>query len=238
MKERPILFSGEMVRAILDDRKTQTRRVIKVPRRCRAGGVRDYYPAHRWWVGPHPVSGWWAVDVPDGPPEYAVKNTRGPGFSCPYGRPGDLLWVRETWAHSVTGCEDQGGVTYRADHLDPAGDGPANPVRWRPSIHMPRWASRLSLMVTNVRAEPLQDITAADARAEGIQIPTNSEGTPLLCITERVKTHPLWADPGEATLDDYWTGYFALKWNQINGRRYPWKSGPWVWVVEFEVEYE
>lgn len=126
MKERPILFSGPMVRAILDGRKTQTRRVVKP----RQGMLDD-------WTG----------------------------LPCPYGKPGDRLWVRETCYFE----QPHGEVIYRADPgsekaLDPEFTG----LRWRPSIHMPRWASRITLEIVNVRVERLQDIRVDDARAEGV----------------------------------------------------------------------
>ena len=112
MKERPILFSGEMVRAILDGRKTQTRRVVKPQ------------PDNEWmkWS----ISTWGASGV------LPLKGDK--EIWCPYGIPGDLLWVRETWAKHCIGGEDY--IFYRADS-EPDGDG----APWRPSIHMPRWAS-------------------------------------------------------------------------------------------------
>ena len=186
MKERPILFSGPMVRAILDGRKTMTRRVV----RLRAGEI-----AHEGGDGRL----------------HAVANTTWGDciervIQCPYGVPGDMLWVRETWASDVDGCP--AGLGYRADHLDPRGDGPANPMRWRPSIHMPRWASRLTLEITAVRVERLQDISEADARAEGC---------PAEC-------------PDGNAVD-----WFSGIWDGINAERgYPWSSNPWVWVIGFE----
>ena len=129
MKERPILFGGDMVRAILDGRKTQTRRPVKLDF---SGRVRR---ARRSWH----------LEDPN-----AVN-------ACPFGAPGDRLWVRETWACPQT-------VTYyRADEeaLLPRGE------KWTPSIHMPRWASRIALEVTAVRVERVQDITEKDALAEG-----------------------------------------------------------------------
>jgi len=117
MKERPILFSEPMVRAILAGRKTVTRRVKS-------------------------------------------------GERCPYGIPGDRLWVREAFATAIPGCPN--GICYRADHNDRKGDGPSNPIRWRPSIHMPRWASRILLEVVDARPERLWGITGEDAMREGL----------------------------------------------------------------------
>ncbi len=132
MKERPIMFTGPMVRAILDGRKTQTRRVIR--------------PQPRW-VGDPGIP----FRTEDADPKGIIQ--------CPYGKPGDQLWVRETWAPNE-GDVLAGKAFYRADN---------NTIveRWRPSIHMPRWASRITLEITKVRVERLQDISEEDAKAEG-----------------------------------------------------------------------
>lgn len=133
MRERPILFSGQMVRAILEGRKTQTRRMVKpqaailTDEMARGFGIR--------------------------PP--AVENA--PVIPCPYGQPGDRLWVRETWAvHPETGS-----LLYRADDEAPAD------TRWKPSIHLPRKHSRILLEMTSIRVERLQTISWEDALAEG-----------------------------------------------------------------------
>lgn len=149
--EKPILFSGEMVNAILAGRKTMTRRVVK-------------NDAH-----------------------------------CPYAS-GDTLWVRETFAVNCVGGQDF--LFYRADSY-PDGDG----APWKPSIFMPRKYSRITLRITDVRVERLQDISEDDAIAEGIE-----------------------PDPHVST----WLK-FALLWNRINEERgFGWDTNPWVWVVRFE----
>ena len=130
MKERPILFSGPMVRAILDGRKTQTRR----PYNPKAG-----FPREDGEVTPTTADAW---------------TDYGP---CPLGQPGDRLWVRETWTQNTSGV-----VWYRADG-HPIADG-----LWRPSIHMPRWASRITLEITHVWVERVQDITEDGAIREGM----------------------------------------------------------------------
>jgi hypothetical protein len=187
MKERPILFSGPMVRAILEGRKTQTRRVIKPQ------------PAY------HPVFAnelhWRGSDInPDST------------YRSPYGVPGDRLWVRETWM----ACDKRGfpvmehptrentaEVLYRASHV---GDG------WRPSIFMPRWASRLLLEITAVRIERLQDIGEADALAEGFPGLEETGGA----MSARYVLH--------------------VEWDKLNAKRgSPWADNPWVWVLTFEV---
>lgn len=191
MKERPILFSAPMVRAILDGRKTQTRRVI-LPQ--------PYFVEETETQQGEDCMRWRSGDKPDWP---------GPCDS-PYGEPGDRLWVRETFATGIPGCP--GGITYRADHFDPRGDGPANPIRWTPSIFMPRGVSRITLEVAEVRVQQLQDITEDDARAEGAE-------------TEwRQATHPA----------KTYRGGFASLWDAINaGRGFSWGKNPWVRAVTF-----
>ena len=191
-KERPILFSGPMVRAILDGRKTQTRRVVKL--KCHDG----------FEVGPNYEGEHWPVRGGDRMP-------------CPYGKPGDRLWVRET--HFKYG----GGFIYRADYgnLTPISDGIGGP--WKPSIHMPRVASRISLEITGVRVDRLQDISNEDCVAEGIT-----------AIGKGVRM----PDGRYAQAGRYETKASTVRqlyselWESINGPD-SWAANPWVWVVEF-----
>lgn len=207
MKERPFLFSGPMVRALLAGSKTQTRRVIKDQSIGeRFSHMTEDGRAHLEWLGT-PCCGTGVWDVP----EYSAQ------VACPYGQPGDRLWVRETFGHFernenfAPGCD----VFYRADGeslaLEP----------WRPSIHMPRWASRITLDVTGVRVERLQDISIEDAKAEGAWGPDES-------IVDKVIAHfgidMFSANPRKA---------FQMLWEQINGPE-SWAANPWVWVVEFK----
>jgi len=204
MKERPILFSAPMVRAILEGRKTQTRRAAKHTLLETLSRIIDC------------GNGWWG----DEEGEIQVR--------CPYGQPGDRLWVRETWAPLEAAgtpyiyradADEDGSVPYLI-HGSPMGGGVghANPHRWKPSIHMPRRASRILLEVVSVRVERLQDISDADAKAEGV----------------------IWDDAGQ-----YWQpsedincpccfayGAYAELWESINGPK-SWDANPWVWVVEF-----
>jgi len=200
--ERPILLKDEMVRAILDGRKTQTRRV--------ANNVYfdSKYRAKWKAVRKHTEV---SIDTPA-----AML-----GEVCPYGQPGDRLWVRET--HHVPGgyleadlideirngvsSPESLGVTYRADapSLKPCDGG------WTPSIHMPRWASRITLEITDVRVERLNDISADDAKAEGVAAPALNG----------------WCD------DNKWVSQFAWLWSSINGAG-SWDANPWVWVIEFK----
>lgn len=198
-KCRPILFSGEMVRAILEGRKTQTRRVVK-PQPANTG---------QWdWQ-------FTKTDSPGGSEWLLWSSMVGDGgtWKCPYGSPGDTLWVRETWGQ--IDCKSDNpidSVLYKADaHLDGIATSEAMEGYWRPSIHMPRWASRLTLEVTGVRVERLQEIAYGDCIAEG-------------CDMSDVHYRPGWD-----------VSKFRETWNQLNARRgYPWESNPWVWVIEFK----
>lgn len=188
IKERPILFSSEMVKAILEGRKSQSRRVIK----------------------PQPKGAWAA-----------------PGRTmCPYGQPGDKLWVRETWClratadhfeqgHKLFAKGDWLAGTYEflrwdrvpMEVLYRATDDGRN---WRPSIHMPRWASRITMVIRDIRVERVQDISEADAIAE-------LGGRAAGIVNER--------------------GHFMELWDSINAKRgFGWDANPWVWVVVFEKE--
>jgi hypothetical protein len=203
MKERPILFKGEMVRAILAGRKTQTRRIVK-PHKDRDIGCQ---------LARCELAG----EVNAG--EY--RNA--------YCAPGDRLWVREGHAFSVVDPEgldwhddpSNWDVIYRADPKQPGGgwrdsDGNVIEAPWRPSIHMPRWASRITLEVTGVRAERLQDISEADCQAEGIEFYALN-GNPSV-------TGGLYLP----------AAYYRYLWESINGAG-SWDANPWVWVVEFKV---
>ena len=207
MKERPILFSAPMVRALLAGTKTQTRRPMRVQPHDGAEVVcDDFYPTviaknGDEEPGPEVFGAWWS----DG--EEAIR--------CPYGKPGERLWVREAWNTSAL-CRP--AITepyiYRAD-LGPTGV-TKWAASWRPSIHMPRIACRLVLEVTVVRAERLQNISAADALAEGIVDTFGGYGLPD-------GSHYHAADPR--------ISYWSL-WDAINGAGSV-EANPWVWVVEF-----
>lgn len=224
MTERPIIFSAEMVRAILDGRKTQTRRVMKVQPYPDSIVTVEHY--HQTVIDRH-------GDMQPGPEIFGAHWDDGEfGCRCPYGAPGDTLWVRETcWAESFGQGGD--GVRYAADHAwriientqeaseawcklaqyggDAALDNQTNIGMRVPSIHMPRWASRITLRITAVRVERLQDISEDDARAEGWPGPITETGFPI--------ASPL--------------AWFANVWTSINGPG-AWEANPWVWVVAFE----
>ena len=209
MKERPILFSAPMVRAILDGSKTQTRRVVKPVGKDDSFALVDY------------GDGWWPYRSDDGESSIRADGNETP-ISCPYGKKGSRLWVRETWQavngndrarHIVTHpAPDRGWIEYAAT---PRTDEPA--YKWRPSIHMPRWASRITLEITDVRVERLNSISEADARAEGA--PGYEEG---------IDAPP----PDEDCEWSYYASYRRL-WERINGSG-SWDANPWVWVVQFK----
>lgn len=189
MRDRPILFSGEMVRAILDGRKTQTRRAVK--------------PQPDFVAGNEKI-------VARFTPDDCRLGRLGKAIQCPHGQPGDRLWVRETFADE--GCRmRREDCYYRAD-----GECDLQGGRWTPSIHMPRWASRITLEITGVRVERLQDISEEDAIAEG---------PPGLKFP---------APPGSFWVtDDGRRKAFRSLWESINGPE-SWKQNPWVWVIEFK----
>ena len=197
MNEHPIIFQGAMVRALLDGSKTQTRRCIKLPHQN---------PLGVW--EPMTFGGPNGGKTRDGntiPEKRGIWHTRtGHSLCCPYGQPGDRLWVRETWLQ--TNPFSQGGMHtygYRASDEIEFPD-----AIWKPSIHMPRDASRITLEVTGVRVERLQDISRGDAMAEGCPFPNMARGD----------------DPRK---------WYADLWSSINGPG-SWELNPWVWVVEFK----
>lgn len=211
MTGKPIIYSGPMVRALLEGRKTMDRRVLKnVPPQPET----NCHPSHQQ---KHPAPyldaycskrpspqnprgmgefwNWWQADDRACLPQFKV------GYM-----PGDLLWVREAWAQST----NHRGPIYRADG--------ESLIRWRPSIHMPRWASRLTLRVTGVKVERLQDISEDDARAEGLSWVAPTYGVPGLAGS--------WQGSSVAA--------FASLWDSIHGPG-SWEANPWVAAISFDV---
>lgn len=226
MSERPILFSGPMVRAILDGRKTQTRRTI-------AGVSQDHRDPHQFLPDasdPH-------HEVMFSPP--AICNDAKAVIVPVRFHVGDLLWVRETWGmsyvdrvhdrpHVVGGHWGSPARPGRACAVVFKADGPMpvdvnETANWRPSIHMPRWASRLTLEITDVRAERLQSISEDDAKAEGARCwicngPVDGTGeNDCACFHAKA-----------AARDS-----FQALWDRINGKRAPWADNPYVWAITF-----
>ena len=220
MKERPILFNGEMVRAILDGRKTMTRRIVKPQPPFEPEGY-ECGPFYRL-MDAEPIA-------------YGFCDEDGNDFKCPYGQPGDRLWVRETWCPvNDEAFDGEKWIDYRAtpkyEESHPAGwdNAPGDPeaLSWKPSIHMPRWASRILLEITSVRVERLQEITPNDCEAEGIQgksLPSPVRGQPY----EEYNN-------GDGLVYTSPTLAFRALWESINGKKHPWESNPWVWVIEFK----
>lgn len=197
MTERPILFSAPMVRALLAGTKTQTRRVCKPAANLSA-----------------------VVEVPDPLERGQVYNGSHFGdedgevqFACPYGQPGDRLWVRETFGFSGSGYIPD--IHFRATN-------PEAPIlgRWYPSIHMRRIDSRITLEITSVRVERLQEISIEDAKAEGAWGPDDSI---VQKVADYFGTDIFSANPRKA---------FQMLWESINGPD-SWAANPWVWAIEF-----
>jgi hypothetical protein len=211
MNEKPIIFNSEMVKAILEGRKTQTRRALKKQ------------PID---ILPMKVPNMWVtLRIQD---KQNSENNRGQIIGCRYGRVGDRLWVRETWAHDDMNCKDikcgnRDHIWWKANEEKIVADSFAGDARWRPSIFMPRWASRITLEITNIRVERLHEITPADVLAEGIK--RSGEDGYWLAPLANVPDYP-WNDAPMA---------FASLWNSINSKRgYGWDVNPWVWVIEFK----
>ncbi|WP_457325129.1 hypothetical protein [Roseateles sp. P5_E11] len=237
-KERPILFSAPMVRALLAGTKTQTRRVCKSQPYANGFHFDGHdFLCHNDYLPPSAM----LMDCRRGGIDYTTSDHEGWTAECPYGQPGDRLWVRETFAIERSVEPDQqpphndGRPTkhrpaddYECAHplwqqahyraTDPAPElvyeeGPAGGregeigVRWKPCIHMPRWASRILLEIVSVRVERLNDISEADAAAEG------------------------WPGPDATSLDAM--AWYSQLWDEINGPG-AWEANTWVWVVEFK----
>lgn len=202
-RERPILFNEQMVRAILEGRKTVTRRVMK-PQPDFLGSMVD------------PNTPFKTLD--------AGLHAR---ITCPYGEPGDRLWVREAWAadaqvDAIAPRDLSQGepIWYPADFsVQQTGCSMISKGRGRPSIHMPRWASRILLEITAVRVERLQDISEEQALAEGVH------GEPCDHARQACSDIGCWGDTAN--------GAFGFLWEQLNGAG-AWQANPWVWVVEFK----
>lgn len=187
MKEHPIIFSTPMVQAILEGRKSQTRRILK------------HQPITKVskWVRENGDVMWY----------YGAEHTLNCTVACPYGKPGDILWVRESFfdcsafKHAPLFSEVEGNIIYKAD-TDFIGC-----HKWKPSIHMPRTAARIFLQIENIRVERLKYITEDGARKEGMTMAGSQHS--------------------------FVRAEFQTLWNKLNGKRAPWKSNPWVWVIEF-----
>ena len=205
MKERPILMSGSMVRAIIEGRKTQTRRLAKHPLAMAAKRIHSYHGQTEF--------------------DCVLADETGGIIHCPYGVPGDRLWVRETWCAWDTNDEEQeanevaGNVAHLVEigigrwHITYRADPRRHAEKWRPSIFMPRWASRITLEIESVRVERLQDISEEDALAEGC----NGD-----CPVGHIPSHT----------ESPCVYHYAQLWESINGPG-SWDVNLWVWVIQF-----
>lgn len=215
IKERPILFSAPMVRAILEGRKTVTRRKVKkrAALDCLAAGL-----------------------------EPAFLILPGNADLCPYGAPGDRLWVRETWycdhfevqkgpylqpadMHDLDQSREDGELVYAADGLTPHEQ---EQPTWKPSIHMPRWACRILLEITDVRVERLQEISEEQAVAEGLIWQGQENGKAFYSHAERKYPPGAHQQFGISGVDAI--SAFRNLWNSVGG---DWDANPWVWCVSF-----
>jgi len=215
MKRRPILFSTPMVRAILDGRKTQTRRVIKPqPEYSRLIGPTMYAPT---------VIDRDGFDQP-GAEIYGVYSEDGEwGVRCPYGRPGDRLWVKETFCQ-----DDGGGYHYRATEADTI---PGLTAKWTPSIYMPRAASRLELEVADIRVQRIQEISYEDAVAEGIYHEYPKAWAQFRDLWDSINAKPRPRQDGSYYVSFPWDAGSEV--TEHRGRPWYVEGNPWVWVVEF-----
>lgn len=231
MKERGMIFNGEMTRAILDGRKTQTRREVKLNL-----DIACLATTYDWATS-------LAANHYQGLTEEQIQqkaeslrgvihpvilgNGQMVSIICPHGKPGDRIWVRETFCPvDDTQYGGEKWVDYRAtpkfEESHPAGwdsaPNDAEALKWRPSIHMPRWASRILLEITDVRVERLNAISQEDAQAEGMEL---------------TGWRPTYSDPDSG--GEVMTPYdnFAELWSSIYGDE-SWKANPWVWVISFK----
>lgn len=235
MKERPIIFNEEMVRAILEGRKTQTRRPINPQ-------PKPYHDNSIMWAGKSPMTFYESLSC-----ELPILWQRGSTNSsiaertCPFGKVGDLLWVKETTIIAPKRFNDGAGsnavdkdgekrlVQYVATDTDTEASGWYG-LKKTPSIHMPQWASRITLEITNIRVETVQDISEDDALKEGIEF---------------------WEDRYFDDAQDYYKDYLTMPHEEFNPRPHftcpirsfeslwdsiyhNWHKNPWVWMIEFK----
>lgn len=219
-KERPILFSAPMVRAILEGRKTQTRRV------CNTELYQsEYEPSMVSYNGRYKkrVVTKKGIVFEKGQPYHATTSLEDFAKTCPHGQPGDLLWVRETFMPRAGDLPISRVMKprYRADEGE---DRQEWRGLWKPSIFMPRWASRITLRIKSVRVERLNQISAADALVEGIEHDQDLSRGNIVGWRDYLNRGGKCATA---------VGSFKSLWQSINGPD-SWSADPWVWVIEFE----
>ena len=222
IREHPILFSSEMVRAILEERKIMTRRVVKVSSDYEFDGLIIH---SRNNVPP------WKLSA-----KFLKPNTNtGILLDCLYGQLGDHLWVRETFREGAGFYGQNPSIFYRADEEWNKNAG------WKSSIFMPRWASRITLEITNIRVERLHDISEEDAIREGAEVEPCDQTVLLRDYSNNPnKFDGNWFQEWSEELNNFVAfenicrSSFQTLWDSINGKKYPWNSNPWVWVIEFK----
>ena len=212
MAFHPILFTGEMISANLEGRKTQTRRVV-MPQPSEEWTPHSWGDVHKLVNGepdPDKVIGW-------GP----SNDDGSEAHRCPYGKPGDVLWARETWARGPGGSREYVYLaTVKDGHHPPA---------WKPSIYMPKWACRLWCRIESIRVERVQDISEEDAAAEGVAVPWVGGAWPWIA-----KISTPWRFIGQA--DNSPKLLYSHLWDSINAKRgFGWKANPWVWAIKYTV---
>lgn len=205
MKESPIIFNTEMVQAILNGKKTQTRRVLKpTPEVTDNGIMKGIIYKNEWYL--QPISGYQDLSLIG---------------SCPFGAIGDLLYVRETFAPAL------GEFAYKADYSNNVLNEKRNKGLWKPSIHMPKSVARIWLKITDIRVERLQEISEEDAKNEGVlsEVDINMK-------KKYYYFYPCNDLRDDSYLDKAVTSFYSL-WRSINGQK-SWDANPWVWVITFE----
>lgn len=211
MTERGMIFNAEMVLAILDGRKTQTRRPIKW-KQTRFTEIGEREDGSKWP---------WSEDA-----EHACDFWH----PCPFGAVGDRIWVRETWARYNID-QNSHDIAYRATTPE---DWPEE-GRWRPSIHMPRWASRILLEITGVRVERLNAISEEDAQREGVHTEVWDQTVVARNYAARDEFFQFWSEdmPHYVEMNQLYRSSFRSLWESIYGAE-NWQANPWVWVIEFK----
>jgi len=204
IKETPLIYTGEMVRAILEDRKWQTRRL---------NGLKKINESPDSWILETTTDIYYGAFTALLAPSNHRMSDKAEIIKCPFGALGDRLWVRETFQEYRWDGIRQSNIRYRADH-----PGLTTTIPWKPSIHMFRWASRITQEITGLRIERLQEISLLDIIAEGV-VP--------LPLTEETNPKPR---DGRIIRER-----FRTLWDSLNAKRgYGWDVNPWVWVIEFK----
>ncbi|HCT5932486.1 TPA: hypothetical protein OT246_002679 [Klebsiella pneumoniae] len=229
MKERGMIFNSEMVRAILDGRKTQTRRIMKVqPESNQLGLLLITDSTKHSDIGKYH----WAESNATG------NHVRSKLFSSPFGAVGERIWVRETWAEAGASAPDL--KLYRAnypEHVPSIYENvpPAEEIRWTPSIHMPRWASRILLEITGVRVERLNAISEEDAQREGVHTEVWDQTVVARNYAARDEFFQFWSEdmPHYVEMNQLYRSSFRSLWESIYGAE-NWQANPWVWVISFK----